>query len=114
MHFFEFVAGFALAMMAELCWHGWVSVMLGTPPHIMRFFPGSRTGGALVHLVALVWTMLGIAGVVLLGAGLMTVAWWQVITIGVGIAGWATYAMTYYRVCEIMRSEAGRARLGQD
>lgn len=106
LHFFEFVAGFALAMMAELCWHGVMSVMLGTPSHIVRFFPGSYAGGVKVHLVALVWLMLGIAGAGLLVVRLVMGAWWHAVTIGAGIAGWATYLMMYYHVHEIMRAEA--------
>lgn len=105
-HFFEFVAGFALAMMAELCWHGLMSVILGTPPHFVRFFPGSRVGGVLVHMAALVWLVLGIAGAWLLVVRLVTGAWWQALVISAGIAGWAAYAMVYYRVHEIMRAEA--------
>lgn len=105
-HFFEFVAGFALAMMAELCWHGVMNVILGTPPHIVRFFPGSYAGGVKVHLVALVWLMLGIAGFVFFVVRLVSGAWWQVATIAAGAAAWVAYTMVYYRARDIMRAEA--------
>lgn len=105
-HIFEFIAGFALAMMVELCWHGVVSVMLGTPPHIARFFPGRIDGGALVHLVALMWLILGIAGAGLLVVRLMAGAWWQALVISACTIMWVTYRMVYYRVLEIMRAQA--------
>lgn len=111
-HFFEFVSGFAVAMMAELCWCG-ASVNLATPSHIVRFLPGSRAGGALVHLVALVWLTLAIVGVVLFAVRLATGAWWQALVISAGAIMWVVYRMTYYRVSDVMHAEA-RSRREQD
>lgn len=104
-HLFEFVAGFVLAMMVELCWHNVMSVSMVVPRYIVRFFSGSTEGGAKVHLVALVWFMIAIVGAALFVVRLMNGAWWQAATIGAGAAMWVAYAMTSSRVHEIMHAE---------
>lgn len=111
-HLFEFIAGFALAMMAELCWRSMTRMILGTPPHIMRMLLGS-TAQRRTYFVSMVWFVVGVVGAVFLGAGLVTGAWARVIVTTAGAIMWGAYTMTYYRVREIMRAET-KARLEQE
>ncbi len=105
-HFFEFVSGFAMAMVVELMWRGmtWRG-WLGTPPHMMLLFLGT-TQQTRTHLVFAAWLVMGITGTVFLGARLIATAWWDVTVIGGGAVMWIAYAATFYPVRDIARAEA--------